>query len=98
MFLQFFYAGFGNCHTFAAFEWKWLGDYRNSKNAEVTRNFSNYRRSASTRAAAHTRRNKNHIRAAQDFSNAFAIFHRGLPPYFWVGTRTQAFGHGVAQL
>src|SRR5690606_15928893 len=97
-FLQLADTGLCDSHTLAAFEWKRLGNHGHRKNTEVAGNFGYNWCTSRTGTTTHTGGNKYHISAAQDFSNTLAIFQRRLAAHFRVGTGTQTFGHGVAQL
>ncbi len=57
-----------------------------------------HRRRAGTGAAAHARRQEQHVGAGDDLGDALAVFQRRLAPDFGIGARAQPLGDAGAEL
>src|SRR3954454_17585866 len=85
---QFRDAGFGRTHSALSFEVEWLGDYADSKNAELTCGLSNNGCGPGAGTAAYTGSNEHHVGAGQMFPDFIDCLFRCGAPHF--GLRASA--------
>ena len=94
---QFFDAALRQRHAFA-FERERLGHDRHGEDAHLLGHLRHDRCRPGSRAATHAGGDEYHVRAADNFGNAFTIFHcRGLAD-FRLGACAQSLGQGRADL
>ena len=96
--LQFHNAGFGKAHAALALKVEWLGDHAKGENAKLTRGLCNNGRRASAGAPAHSRGDKNHMRAGQMIADFIDRFFRRRAPHLGLRAGAKAFGHLSAHL
>ena len=82
----------------AAFVFEGAGNHGHGQDAEFFGHFGDNRSGAGAGAAAHTGGDEQHIGAADQFGNRFAVFQRGVAADFGIGAGTQAAGQVDAEL
>ena len=85
-------------HALLAFEIKWLSDDRNGQDTQILRHFRDHWRRTGTGTAAHTRRDKDHVRAIKRSAQRFTVFVCRITAHFRVRACTQTFGNTATDL
>ena len=89
---QLFNTLLGSGHTAASLKTERLGDNTHGQYAQFTGNFCHNGRRAGTRTAAHTGRDKDHIRLFQRLGDLVAAFLGSLAAHFGIGACTLTAG------
>src|SRR5690606_38252950 len=87
-----------HCLALATFEVEGTRDHGNGEDAHFTRDFRNHGRSPRTGATAHAGGDEDHVRAVDQLTDAFTVFHRGLAANVGIGACAKALGDVRAQL